>query len=223
MDIAEDRLNGVLAERVTENALMRRYELSRIQVGRLFLRISSEGSIAPLPGYGREFLPVLTSVKSYRHSYHFRLVVDPAAILEDTFVLDRQPITQHAREQQELLDGKICSNCGSGLFDLNTRFHETAAQCSNNEFFIECFARINRPHRLIDYRQALVPDARYAISRWRAGWSGAPGPSIRQKGRCCWAPGTETMDTAAGRDTGPENESADNGLPVVAVRRGFRG
>jgi DNA-binding GntR family transcriptional regulator len=158
LQIAEDRLNGNLPERVTENGLMRRYDLTRAQVGQLLLRISGEGWIAPLPGYGWEFLPVLTSVKSYRDSYHFRLVVEPAAILEDTFVLDREGISQCLAEQQELVDGRIWTISGSELFDLNTHFHETVARCSNNDFFIESLARINRLRRLIEYRQALVPE-----------------------------------------------------------------
>ncbi|MFF2317804.1 GntR family transcriptional regulator [Arthrobacter sp. NPDC058097] len=158
MRIATDRLNGGLPERVTESGLMRRYDLTRGQVSQLLLRISAEGWIAPLPGYGWEFLPVLTSVKSYRDSYHFRLVVEPAAILEDTFVLDREAVRERMAEQQELVDGRIWSITGSELFDLNTRFHETVARCSNNDFFIESLARINRLRRLIEYRQALVPE-----------------------------------------------------------------
>lgn len=158
MRIATDRLNGALPERVTENGLMRRYDLTRAQVSQLLLRISAEGWIAPLPGYGWEFLPVLTSVKSYRDSYHFRLVVEPAGILEDTFVLDADGVRERMNEQQELVDGRIWSITGSELFDLNTRFHETVAQCSNNDFFIESLARINRLRRLIEYRQALVPE-----------------------------------------------------------------
>lgn len=158
MQIAADRLDGVLPERVTESGLMRRYKLTRSQVSQLLLRISAEGWISPLPGYGWEFLPVLTSVKSYRDSYHFRLIVEPAAILEDTFALDREGIRERVDEQQELVDGKIWSISGSELFDLNTRFHETVAQCSNNDFFIEGLARINRLRRLIEYRQALVPE-----------------------------------------------------------------
>jgi DNA-binding GntR family transcriptional regulator len=158
MRVAADRLDGTLPERVTENGLMRRYDLTRGQVAQLLVRISAEGWIAPLPGYGWEFLPVLTSVKSYRDSYHFRLVVEPAAILEDTFVLDREAVRERMLEQQELVDGRIWTISGSDLFDLNTRFHETVAQCSNNDFFIESLARINRLRRLIEYRQALVPE-----------------------------------------------------------------
>ncbi|MFK0007824.1 GntR family transcriptional regulator [Paenarthrobacter sp. NPDC090520] len=158
MRIAADRLNEAIPERITENALMRRYDLTRGQVSQLLLRISAEGWISPLPGYGWEFLPVLTSVKSYRDSYHFRLVVEPAAILEDTFILDREGIRERMAEQQDLVNGRIFTVTGSELFDLNTRFHETVAQCSNNDFFIESLARINRLRRLIEYRQALVPE-----------------------------------------------------------------
>ncbi|MFJ4261983.1 FCD domain-containing protein [Paenarthrobacter nicotinovorans] len=84
--------------------------------------------------------------------------MEPAGILEDTFVLDREGIRQRMAEQQELVDGKIWTISGSELFELNTRFHETVAQCSNNDFLIEGLARINQLRRLIEYRQTLVPE-----------------------------------------------------------------
>ncbi|WP_461189994.1 GntR family transcriptional regulator [Arthrobacter sp. Z4-13] len=158
MRIAGDLLDGALPVRVTENALMRRYQLTRGQVSQLLLRISAEGWIEPVPGYGWEFAPVLTSIKAYEDSYHFRLVVEPASLLEHTFTLDREAVSERMLEQQELVDGRIWTISGSELFNLNTRFHETLVQCSNNDFFIESLARINRLRRLIEYRQALVPE-----------------------------------------------------------------
>lgn len=163
--IAADRLEGLLPERITENALMRRYELTRARLSQLLIRISHEGWIAPLPGYGWQFMPVLTSLKSYRDSYRFRLVVEPASILEPTFRVDTVTMQRRRDEQQELVDGAIATVSGAQLFELNSRFHETIAECSNNDFFIEGLARINRLRRLIEYRQALVPEQ--AILRCR--------------------------------------------------------
>jgi DNA-binding GntR family transcriptional regulator len=156
--IARDRLDGVLAERVTENALLRRYDITRARLAQLLLRISHEGWIAPLPGYGWQFLPVLTSLKSYADSYRFRLVMEPAGILEPTFRVDRAAIQRRRDEQQELVDGAIDRVSSARLFELNSRFHETIAECSDNVFFIEGLVRINRLRRLIEYRQALLPE-----------------------------------------------------------------
>lgn len=83
---------------------------------------------------------------------------EPASILEPTFRVDRAAIARRRDEQQELVDGAIASVSGARLFDLNSRFHETIAQCSANGFFIDGLVRINRLRRLIEYRQALVPE-----------------------------------------------------------------
>ncbi|HEY6493367.1 MAG TPA: GntR family transcriptional regulator [Trebonia sp.] len=156
--IARDRLDGVLPDRVTENALLRRYDLTHARLAQLLLRISHEGWAAPLPGYGWQFLPVLTSLKSYADSYRFRLVMEPASILEPTFRVNRAAIQRRRDEQQELVDGAVASVSSARLFELNSRFHETIVACSDNDFFIESLARINRLRRLIEYRQALVPE-----------------------------------------------------------------
>ncbi|WP_329453934.1 GntR family transcriptional regulator [Streptomyces sp. NBC_01497] len=163
--IAADRLDGVLPDRITKTTLLKRYDLTRTQLDQLLLRISNEGWIAPLPGYGWTFLPVLTSMESYRSSYRFRLLIEPAGILEPTFRIDREAIERRRSEQQRLVDEGLASVTGAQLFDLNTRFHETLAECTNNDFFVESLARVNRLRRLIEYRQALVPER--AVMRCR--------------------------------------------------------
>ena len=87
--IAGDRLDGVLPERITEAAMVRRYGLTPAQLTRVLRRIAGEGWIDRLPGYGWTFQPMLSSLSAYQDSYRFRLVIEPAAILEPTFQLNR--------------------------------------------------------------------------------------------------------------------------------------
>jgi DNA-binding GntR family transcriptional regulator len=156
--IAGDRLDGELPERVTKSFLQRRYGLTRAQLDQLLLRISSEGWIAPLPGYGWTFLPVLTSERAYRDSYRFRLLVEPAGILEPTFRPDRAALRRRREEQRRLVEGGVAGVSGARLFELNSLFHETVAEASGNAFMVEGLARINRLRRLIEYRRTLVPE-----------------------------------------------------------------
>lgn len=156
--IAEDVLAGALPERVTRNELQRRYDLARTRADQLLGRMSAEGWIAPLPGYGWVFLPVLTSLKSYQDSYRFRLLIEPAGILEPTFELDRDAITRRRDEQRHLVETGLATVSPSRLYELNTRFHETIAECVHNEFYLDSLTRLNRLRRLIEYRQALVPE-----------------------------------------------------------------
>ncbi|MFD4669935.1 GntR family transcriptional regulator [Lentzea sp. NPDC058450] len=156
--IASDRLDGTLPDRVTESALTRQYALTPAQLNRILRRASSEGWIERTPGYGWEFRPTLTSEQSYADSYRFRLTIEPAAILEPTFVLDRAAL-EHVRDQQQrLADGAIHELDNIELFNINHVFHETIAECSRNEFFIEALRRIDNLRRLVEYRRSLPRD-----------------------------------------------------------------
>lgn len=153
--VAEDRLNGELPNRITENELARRYELTRSELADLLRRMTKEAWIDRLPGYGWEFLPMLTTLKMYEDSYHFRLVIEPAAILETTFVLDRVALEESRDNQQRLVDGDIWSVSDAELYDLNSCHHEVIIGCSRNAYFIDALERIDRTRRLIEYRRSL--------------------------------------------------------------------
>ena len=161
--MADDRLNGELADKMTENALMRRYDVTRAQLAGVLRRIVGEGWIERLPGHGWAFLPMLTSMQAYEDSYRFRLTIEPAAILEPGFVLDLSGLEERRREQRRLFDGAIWTESRAGLFDANSRLHETIIACSRNSFFIEGLRRIDKLRRLIEYRQTL--DREHAIVR----------------------------------------------------------
>ncbi|MET8489654.1 GntR family transcriptional regulator [Streptomyces tendae] len=156
--IAADRLDGRLPDRITENALARRYDLPSGQLAHVLRRVAVEGWIERLPGYGWEFQPMLTSMDAYQDSYRFRLTIEPAAILEPGFVLDRDALETVRAQQQRLVDGEIHTIGNAQLYDLNSRFHEAVMACSNNTFFIDSLRRVDRLRRLIEYRRSLQRD-----------------------------------------------------------------
>lgn len=163
--IAEDRLNAVLPEKVSENALLRRYALTRGQLTKILRRIITEGWIERLPGHGWRFLPMLTSLPAYEDSYRFRIAIEPAAILEPSFVLNREALEECQAQQKRLVGGEIWTVSNANLFDLNSGLHERIIECSQNVFFIESLKRLNNLRRLIEYRQSL--DRKHAIVRCR--------------------------------------------------------
>ncbi|MFC8419896.1 FCD domain-containing protein [Streptomyces sp. NPDC057236] len=128
------------------------------QLTHVLRRIAVEGWIERLPGYGREFQPMLTSMESYQDSYRFRLTIEPAAVREPGFVLDREALETVRAQQQRLVDGEIRTIGNAQLYDLNSRFRETVMACSNNTFFIDSLRRIDRLRRLIEYRRTLQRD-----------------------------------------------------------------
>jgi DNA-binding GntR family transcriptional regulator len=153
--IADHRLHGQLPERITENELMRRFDLTRGRLARVLRRMAQEGWVERLPGHGWAFLPMMTSVESYEDSYRFRLLIEPAAILEPRFRLNRPAVERVRDEQRWLQDGNIFEISTTQLFDIHARFHHTIIECSGNAFFADALKRINGVRRLVEYKQSL--------------------------------------------------------------------
>lgn len=161
--IAQERLDGKLPARVSENELMRRYDVTRSQLTDILRRISNEGWMERLPGHGWAFTEVMTSSVAYADSYRYRILVEPAAILEPTFHIDEAGLKQCRQEQQALVDGEVHHVSPAQIFDANTRLHETIAACCGNAFILDSLRRINRVRRLMEYRKAV--DRQQALRR----------------------------------------------------------
>lgn len=157
--IGADHLAGRLPERISENDLMRRYELTKARLGSLLRRIANEGWIERLPGHGWQFLPVLTSGDTYDQAYRVRMLLEPAALSEPGFIVDVAALRRCLAEQLALIEGAVHWVSPAQLFDANTRVHETIAACSSNVFFLDSLKRINRLRRLMEYRMTIDRDA----------------------------------------------------------------
>ncbi|GAA4162959.1 GntR family transcriptional regulator [Shinella granuli] len=151
--IARDRLAGAIPDRMSENELLRRYGITRPRLQALLRRMSEEGWAERLPGHGWRFLPVLTSMETYRQSYSFRQAIEPAALLEPGFTLDRPVLERHLEQQHRFVAGEILEISAVRLFETNSEMHEAIAECSRNAFFIESLRRVDRLRRLIEYQQ----------------------------------------------------------------------
>lgn len=161
--IAEDRVASVLPDRVTENELMRRYGVTRATLGAILRRMVHEGWIERMPGHGWMFLPTLNSLSAYKQSYRYRLLVEPAAMLESDFQIDREALLACRAEQVLLVDGAVNTASPAQLFDANTHLHETIAAGSGNVFIVDSLNRLNRVRRLMEYRKAV--DREQALRR----------------------------------------------------------
>jgi DNA-binding GntR family transcriptional regulator len=155
LKIAEDRLEGHLPDRLTENELMRRYDVTRARLNAVLRRITNEGWIERLPGNGWQFLPTLSTGAAYDQGYRLRILLEPAAILEPTWALDEAALRKCRAEQQALVDGAAEWASPVQLFDANSRLHETIAGFSGNVFMADALKRVNRLRRLMEYRKAV--------------------------------------------------------------------
>lgn len=156
--IASDRLSGELPEKVTENELIRRYGVTRSLLSDILMRIHHEGWIERLPGHGWFFAESMSSGKAYAESYRFRKIIEPAGILEPTFMMDEASLLKCQEEQLWLCNGGIFSATPAQIFDANTRLHEAIAACSGNMFILDSLKRLNRVRRLMEYTKAVDRD-----------------------------------------------------------------
>jgi DNA-binding GntR family transcriptional regulator len=155
MRLADDRLAGLLPDRVTESELMRRYALTRAGLAKILDRASGEGWMARRPGQGWDFLPMLDSSDALAQSYRFRIAFEPAALLEPTFQVDHEAFNQFRDHISKMANGVLAPLSKAEIFAIGSSFHEMLMKCSGNDFFLSAIQRINRLRRLVEYRKAI--------------------------------------------------------------------
>ena len=154
--LAEDRLDGKLSDAISENLLRERYDLSKADLRSLLHRIMQEGWIEPRPGYGWSFSPMLTTPDALVQTYRLRAAIEPAALLEPDFNIDRRTLDHLAEVEQRLMNGEIETISSDDLYQYGVDFHETLAAASGNPYFLDALKRVNRIRRLLAYRANLT-------------------------------------------------------------------
>lgn len=158
LSIAEDRLNGRLADTISENEAMRHYGIPRTRLRRILDRIAREGWIERREGRGWTFASLIDSVEAYRESYEIRKILEPSGLLCESFRFESD-LGRRLREQQEFVLGGAWRTLSQfELFETNSRFHEGLASMSGNRYLWDAIARQNQLRRLIQYRQVLDRD-----------------------------------------------------------------
>jgi len=149
--LTRDRFANRLGEQVTVTQLVRRYGVGRSLIMRILGRMAEEGLIERAPGQNWRFRPALNSPEAYEASYRYRLLIEPAAVLEPGFVPDR-PKFRHIRQVHELLlQGEIYTVDIGRLFEVDAEFHDAIGQCSGNIFLADAIRQQNRLRRLSEY------------------------------------------------------------------------
>lgn len=150
--LADELLRGELPMQCSEAQLRVRYALTNAQTQALLARVSQEGWAQRRPGYGWEFSSMMTTTDSLLQSYRLRLALEPAALLEPSFRIEKAVIERCRAAEKHLLDGGIATDTADQLHERGVRFHESLVEASGNPFFIDTIKRVNRVRRLLSYR-----------------------------------------------------------------------
>lgn len=163
--IAGDRMSRRLPDQVSEADLLRRYGAARSVLSRALQRLVREGLVEKRPGRGWAFAPVVDSEESHDESYRFRLSIEPAALLEPGFCLDRERASRSRAAHEDLLAGTSRQVSAIDLFEMNAEFHELLAASSGNRFFLQAVRQQNRLRRFANYRWVHGPTRPLEASR----------------------------------------------------------
>ncbi|MGL5735956.1 MAG: GntR family transcriptional regulator [Beijerinckiaceae bacterium] len=151
LSIARDRLARSLPDAISENELMRRYDVSRAQLHLVLARIAAEGWIERRPGRGWAFLPLIDTLDAYQENHRFRQLLELGAMRAPEFRVDPVKLAQLEQQQRTVRDSGYRTMTQAELFEVNARFHETLAEMGRNRFLVQALVRANQLRRLMEY------------------------------------------------------------------------
>lgn len=151
LDIARERTEGRLSTDVSESDLMRRFSVTRPTLLRVLTRLAEVGMVERRTGHGWSFRASAYDDAAQQESYRFRLLIEPAALLEPGFELPPHWL-QSMRERHLAMLKKRWTNADAiALFEMNAEFHEGLAAASGNRFFQMAIQQQNRVRRFVNY------------------------------------------------------------------------
>ncbi len=148
--IARDRKLGELPEEVTALEIAQRYGKSRVVATAALERLSSFGIVRKKMGYGWQFV-TNWDANVRDQSYRYRLVIEPAAILEPGFQLSPAWIEEMRARHLSDLEERWTEASSVAFFETNAEFHEVIAAASGNHFFAEAIRSQNKLRRFSLY------------------------------------------------------------------------
>lgn len=92
------------------------------------------------------------TAEAFDEIYRFRMAIEPAAMLEPRFGINRTILEEQRRIQAGMLDADLASIPAERLLRNGTSFHEELIKLSNNPYFLTALQRVNRMRRLMEYR-----------------------------------------------------------------------
>lgn len=149
--IARDCRGGRLPVDVSERDLMQRYGATRPMVQRVLARLAEVAAVQRKPGHGWRFQPTIADAQTRAESYRYRILIEPAGLLQPDFQLDPGWAADMRRRHEETLQQPWSETASIGLYEMNAAFHEGLAAASGNRFLLVAVQQQNRLRRFANY------------------------------------------------------------------------
>ncbi len=156
--IARSRQDGELPDSTTEADLMRRFGATRADVASALRYLAGLGVVERKPGFGWRFVASADTAADKQAAYRFRLLIEPAALLEPEWCADPSWIVRMRAEHQRYLKRRWRPADAIDFFEMNAAFHLGLVGFSCNRFLIQAVAQQNALRRLRNYSWRLGED-----------------------------------------------------------------
>lgn len=151
MQLAHDRRTGALPEEVSERLLQSRYGAGRAIVAAALRQLAEVGAVTRNRGHGWRFSPAYASAADRAASYRFRLMLEPAGLLEPGFALPPGWIAGMRQAHERFLARTWKDTDPVVFFETNAAFHRGLAEGSGNRFLVQAIEQQNQLRRFSNY------------------------------------------------------------------------
>lgn len=149
--IARDRLAGALPGHFSEADMLRRYGVGRSLLAGVLGRMAEIGLVERNLGHGWTFLPAIDSAEARAESYRFRLLIEPAALLEPGFRLDPDWARRIRARHDATLRTPWRDTASIAFYEMNADFHDGLAAACGNRYLHMAVQQQNRLRRFLNY------------------------------------------------------------------------
>jgi DNA-binding GntR family transcriptional regulator len=149
--IARDRRSGRLPVDVSERDLMQRYGATRPVVQRVLTKLAEIAAVQRKPGHGWRFQPIIADARARDESYRYRILIEPAGLLEPGFQLDPAWVADMRQRHEDATKQPWSETASIAFYEMNAAFHEGLAAASGNRFLLVAVQQQNRLRRFANY------------------------------------------------------------------------
>jgi DNA-binding GntR family transcriptional regulator len=156
--IAKARNTGALPDQCTQQEVVRLFDAKLATVVRVLRQLAELGVVERKPGNGWSFTLPINSLRARADMYAFRVLIEPAGLVEPTFELDADWL-QRSRDRHLAFRKRVWrETMAVELYDINSDFHEQLARCSGNRYILDSVQRQNRLRSFLNLQWVNGPE-----------------------------------------------------------------
>lgn len=151
VDIARGRADGIVPDEVSERQLASMFDVGRGVVVQALTQLAEGGVVSRNRGHGWRFAPGASSAEERAASYRFRLLIEPAGLVEPNFALPPGFADRTRTTHLGFLERPWRDENAIAFFRVNAAFHAGLAEASGNRFIAAAVAQQNRVRMLSNF------------------------------------------------------------------------